>query len=271
MTAWSAARRRASAWRGAEGVELSLVEHEYSAVGQDATLARSQVELGRMLGKGEFGKVYRANVFPTGGGAVVVAAVKEPCAGALADFAEEVDIICKVRSGVQHCDHLQLPLPAPPAHCVLCRVHAIARSSLSSASRLVILLFFFVALLLSFMNLFAFSASTTCLASLTLSIRLVLHPCSQVYRLGGHANIAGMIGFVPRGQNGDVPLLALELCELGDVKSFLREQGALYVKATCVWRTCCRAASRHPPFHFHLRRNAWRPVARPCSTARPGL
>ena len=47
-----------------------------------------------------------------------------------------------------------------------------------------------------------------------------------------------MIGFVPRGQNGDVPLLALELCELGDVKSFLRKKGTLYVKATCrVWRT----------------------------------
>ena len=39
----------------------------------------------------------------------------------------------------------------------------------------------------------------------------------KVYHLGGHPNFASMIGFVPEGQNDGVPLLVLELCELGDV------------------------------------------------------
>jgi len=50
----------------------------------------------QVLGKGEFGKVFRANVFRPDGGGVAVAAVKEPSRGALADFAAEVDIHCKV-------------------------------------------------------------------------------------------------------------------------------------------------------------------------------
>ena len=147
IACFAAKRRglRSTAAAGEDGMELSLVdtEHEYGSVGEDAALKRSQVELGEVLGKGEFGKVYRANIFPTGGGGVIAAAVKQPSPGALADFAEEVGIVCKVR------------------------------------------------------------------------------------RLGGHPNVAGMLGFVPEGQNGGTPLLALELCERGDVKSYLRKEGAL--------------------------------------------
>jgi len=138
--------RRCRAWKraaaGADGMELSLVGQDYSCVEEQATMTRNQVELGKVLGKGEFGLVYRANVFGSGGG-MMVAAVKQPSRGALADFSDEVDILCKI--------------------------------------------------------------------------------C----RLGGHPNVAGMIGFVPKSQNDGVPLLVLELCELGDVKAYLRKEGAL--------------------------------------------
>jgi len=78
------------------GTELSsLVQQEYGTVGEDTTLARSQIELGQLLGKGEFGKVFRGKA-SLGGGEVIAVAVKQPSLGALGDFAEEVDIMCKV-------------------------------------------------------------------------------------------------------------------------------------------------------------------------------
>ena len=144
-------RRRAAS--GTDGMELSLVESEYSAVGQDAILTRSQVELGRMLGKGEFGKVYSGKIFPSGGGAMVVAAVKEPSAGALADFAEEVDIVCKVRAlhsticGTA--PSLKDPFCARPPHPSVSAVCVSLPGPLVLVNALV-LSFFFVALLLFF-------------------------------------------------------------------------------------------------------------------------
>ena len=56
-------------------------------------------------------------------------------------------------------------------------------------------------------------------------MRLNLH--MQVHRLDGHPNVTAMLGFVPEGQNDGVPLLALELCETGDLKSCLRKKGNL--------------------------------------------
>ena len=56
---------------------------------------------------------------------------------------------------------------------------------------------------------------------------VVLNPLLQVHRLGGHPNVTAMLGFVPEGKNGGVPLLALELCEEGDLKAYLRKKGAL--------------------------------------------
>ena len=117
-------------------------QHDYSNVEERAVLACNQMELGKVLGTGNFGKVYEATVHLLSG-EIITATVKQPNPEAHADFSDEVDIL------------------------------------------------------------------------------------SKVSRLGGHRNIVGMVGFVREDQNQGTPLLALEHCALGDLQSYLRQQGAL--------------------------------------------
>ena len=62
----------------------------------------------QVLCKGEFGKVFRANISRFDGGEAAVAAVKEPNYGFFADFAAEVDMHCKARMATWHLSPLMV-------------------------------------------------------------------------------------------------------------------------------------------------------------------
>ena len=76
---------------------MDSIVSDYANVGQDVLLARDQIVLGKVLGKGHFGKVFDAIVHLHSG--TVVAAVKQPnlkMPNAAADFEDEIAIVTKV-------------------------------------------------------------------------------------------------------------------------------------------------------------------------------